>query len=290
MRLTYGYTPPVPSYDSPNVQIRDAIVNPNIPNRWIPGPTTYADFASIAGLIPGTLPGFVTIVVGGDLGPGGESRFPRESGRGALTMVWRNFPAFPTAGMRPLGTANEPAAGARTPRPAIRASSSRPAWWWSSQSRILVGVLLVLALREFGDPTGPQRHARLVVGVDPRRGSQSGAPRDTDGRRPRRHQPESWGCDLVQRQLKEGNPAPGALGTTWFVPFVLHSGCLATGTNPPTEPWSTGAFAADNTPLRKWADDFCGITTLCPSPGTGAVLNPPTPPMGCGWASTFPTI
>jgi hypothetical protein len=73
---------------------------------------------------------------------------------------------------------------------------------------------------------------------------------------------------------KEGNPPPGpTTGTTWFVPYVLLSGYL-TGGDPPLEAWSSGAFAADNTSVHQWADDFCAISGACPSPGTGAVLNP----------------
>jgi hypothetical protein len=278
MQTTYGLFSSHPAYDSPGIEIHDSTVHPTQPLRWIPGPNTFATFAAVPNLIPGNL-GFPTIVVGADLGPGGAVAVPAgNAGGGALVMVWKDYQVQFGDGnsLWILGTGNEPVTGPASattgysgianplgqfliiPNPA--GTSSEYVWTWLFENSVI----------------SPVRNARFVsAGGLILGGIINPAPfafQMDDGRGG--INPAFGSAISYNGNSKEGNPQPAAIGTTWFAPFVLLSGYLGFGADPATEGWNSGSFATDNTPVWKWADDFCALSGACPSPGTGAVLNP----------------
>lgn len=295
MQIFYGFFGVQTAYNSPHIQIRDAVQNTLVTTtvRWLPGPNLYADFASIPNLIPGNLPPVPRVVFGADLGVGNAALVPAGSPTGgALTMVWKDWQSQYGDGFDLFTTSSATEPNAGTPAQTISYSgiqtptgplvlpnpgfSGEYSWTWLFENSLIQPVrnskLISAAGLILGGAVNPTAFA---FQMDDGRGGIN---------------PGTGDAISYNGNSKEGTPLPGpVLGTTWFAPFVLLNGYL-TGGDPPAEPWLTGAFEANNTPVRKWTDDFCAISFACPSPGTGAVLNPANSTYGMWMGLNLPTF
>lgn len=265
-----------PAYSIPQVEIHDAAINPSQTQRWVPGVNIFVTLNEVVNAISGAPPAGFSIVIGADLGSGNAALVPAgNAAGGALVMVWQNLShqygdGFDLFG---IGTGTEPTAGGIKsvsysggqtntgqtfilPNPS--GTSSEYCWTWLFENSMIQ----------------PVKNARFITSTGQILGG-GGPPAPftfsmNDGRGA--YYPDFGDAVSYNGNSKEGNPLPGVLGNTWYVPFVLYSGDIAAG-DPVPEPWNSGAFDVHAEGVQKWIDDFCAIGGACP-PGTGAVINP----------------
>lgn len=280
MQVSTSFFAVQPAYSIPKVEIRDGAVNPTNTQRWVPGSNVYATLNSIPNAIAGSPPAGFTIMIGADLGSGNAALVPAgNSGGGALVMVHQDWASQYGDGfdLFTVGTGTEPIAGGIKSvsysggqinngtqtfiLPNTGGTSSENCWTWLFENAMIQPVKQSQFITSAGTILGGGGPpATYTFRMNDGRGSVY---------------PDAGDAISYNANSKLGNPISGQLGNTWFVPFVLYSGDLGGGgVDPAPESWNTGAFTAYATPMQKWIDDFCAIGGACPSPGTGAVVNP----------------
>lgn len=266
-------------YDTPRMQVRNAIPGFAGGTRWTPGATVYADLASIplginaVGTAAGT-----TFRVSMDLGAGGAVAVPTAPGGSgdAILAVWQDFQKQlgDGFGLYAVASSTEPTAGiAGTSYSGGSTNAGQNfilpnvpfsgewVWTWLLEQSMIQPVVNA----EFISSTG-----NILGGGAP---PVPFAVKMDDGR----HGIYPVAGDAVSYNGNStyGNPAPAAIGTTWFAPFVQFSGDVAAPgiTDPLPEIWQSGPMYIYASPVAKYIDDICVLTGGC-LPGQGAILNP----------------
>jgi len=293
MTVTYGFFGAHLAYDGPRIQISAAKPNPAQLQRWIPDNTVagspFVNIASTPNLVNG-IAGAGTVfklyfnIPAVKIPTGNNAINP--NGGNAIMFVWQDY-------MKTLGDGNDLFIVASTTEPAaggIQAVSYSGGSLSSGQNFIVPnipqsGEYCITWLFE-QSMIQPVKNGKLIsttgliLG-----GSPPPAPftvQHDDGRGAIHPNAGEWvsynGNSTYGNPTPAPNPTVGSGFTSmWFAPFVLFSGDVtAPGvTDPNPELWDTGTnnyiYRVD---VRNWIDDFCLITAACPSPGTGAVINP----------------